>query len=279
MPAAAHKTHPHTCTKILHPGGPIVSGSPMVQTTGLPSTRLVDRAACSGPDPIAQGSTTVLIDGLPASRLGDKSSHGGVIFVGEPSVLIGGPTVTIRVEGDEAFMNDVQTALAKLLKTRSGLEWMRQMAQNGHTVTIVRTDEQNGYCKPDSDADAKNGKGTDSTIEWNPDLNRFGGFPGPAPGSEVILAHEMCHALHDANGNNRNGPDDNFPPQEGTSSRNEERSTVGTRGPVRQPNGTQETNPRDYSRDVPTENSFRDDLGKPRRPSYYPRNFPGGAPW
>jgi hypothetical protein len=93
------------------------------------------------------------------------------------------------------------------------------------------------------------------------------------------VAVALCHALHDANGNNRNGPDDNFPPQDGTSSRNEERSTVGTSGPVRQPNGTQETNPRDYSRDVPTENSFRDDLGKPRRPSYYPRNFPGGAPW
>jgi hypothetical protein len=34
-----------------------------------------------------------------------------------------------------------------------------------------------------------------------------------------------------------------------------------------------------HRQDVPTENSFRDDLGIPRRPSYYPSGWPGGAPW
>jgi hypothetical protein len=95
----------------------------------------------------------------------------------------------------------------------------------------------------------------------------------------VILAHEMVHALHNGNGADLDGPNDNFPGQRGTSARNEERSTVGTGGsPITTPTGPQATPP-DYSRNVPTENSFRDDLGIPRRPSYYPSNWPGGPPW
>src|SRR5262249_43433304 len=98
MPEAAGKTHPHTCPPVLRSGGPTLSGSPMVLLApGLGAARLLDRAACSGPDPIAQGSSTVLIDGLPASRKNDKSSHGGVIVGGDADVLIGGPTITIKV--------------------------------------------------------------------------------------------------------------------------------------------------------------------------------------
>ena len=96
----------------------------------------------------------------------------------------------------------------------------------------------------------------------------------------MILAHEMVHGLHFANGDDRNGPQDTFPGQTGSSGRNEERSTVGTGGsPIQHPDGSTEANPPDYSHDVPTENSFRRDLGIAPRPSYYPSNWPGGAPW
>jgi uncharacterized Zn-binding protein involved in type VI secretion len=32
----------------------------------------------------------VLIGGQPAARMGDMTAHGGVIIVGQPTVLIGG---------------------------------------------------------------------------------------------------------------------------------------------------------------------------------------------
>jgi uncharacterized Zn-binding protein involved in type VI secretion len=50
-----------------------------------------DQCTCVGPpDVIVKGSATVLIGGQPAARMGDNTSHGGVIVVGCPTVLIGG---------------------------------------------------------------------------------------------------------------------------------------------------------------------------------------------
>jgi hypothetical protein len=230
---------------------------------------------------VAGGSSTVLINGLPAARVGDATAHGGHISTGEPSVIIGGPPVSIRVEGDEAFLVDVQLALSKLLPTRSGREWLRRMAQTGRTVTIVRNQKDINTCQPNDRDDARNGVGTDSTILWNPNEDTLDpDLPGRqgTPGSAVRLAHEMVHGLHNAEGANRNGPVDRYGDGDKVN-RNEERSTVGLSGPVRQPDGTYEPSPPDYSKDVPTENSFRDDLEIPRRPSYFRTRTSGGAPW
>ena len=57
---------------------------------GLPAARVGDPALCIGPtDVIVQGSFSVLIGGQMAARMGDMTAHGGVIVVGEPTVLIG----------------------------------------------------------------------------------------------------------------------------------------------------------------------------------------------
>jgi hypothetical protein len=56
----------------------------------LPAARVTDTATCVGPpDVIVMGSPTVLIGGLMAARIGDPTAHGGVITVGEPTVMIG----------------------------------------------------------------------------------------------------------------------------------------------------------------------------------------------
>jgi uncharacterized Zn-binding protein involved in type VI secretion len=48
-------------------------------------------AICVGPpDMIAMGSTSVMIGFLPAARIGDMTIHGGVIVLGEFTVMIGG---------------------------------------------------------------------------------------------------------------------------------------------------------------------------------------------
>ena len=44
---------------------------------------------CVGPpDSIAMGSMKVMIGGKPAARMGDQTTHGGVIVVGAPTVMI-----------------------------------------------------------------------------------------------------------------------------------------------------------------------------------------------
>jgi hypothetical protein len=58
----------------------------------LPSARVGDMAVCVGPpDSIAMGSPTVLIGNMMAARIGDPTVHGGVIVMGEPTVMIGIP--------------------------------------------------------------------------------------------------------------------------------------------------------------------------------------------
>jgi uncharacterized Zn-binding protein involved in type VI secretion len=92
---AARLTDMHTCPEVTgivpHVGGPIVSpGAPTVLIGGLPAARVGDIVTCVGPpDSIAQGSATVLIGGQPAARMGDETAHGGVIILGDFTVLIG----------------------------------------------------------------------------------------------------------------------------------------------------------------------------------------------
>ncbi len=100
---AARVTDPHLCPSIEpgpvpHVGGPIQSGSDDVLIEDLKAARgAVDYARCAagGPDFIAQGSGTVLINDKVAARKLCKTQHNGVILGLSPTVLIGGPTVTV----------------------------------------------------------------------------------------------------------------------------------------------------------------------------------------
>jgi uncharacterized Zn-binding protein involved in type VI secretion len=95
MPPAARVTDMHTCPMVTgivpHVGGPILPpGSPTVLIGFLPAARMSDMLTCVGPpDVIAMGSPTVLIDFLMAARMGDPTAHGGIIVLGEPTVMIG----------------------------------------------------------------------------------------------------------------------------------------------------------------------------------------------
>lgn len=99
MPPAARVTDMHTCPMttgvVPHVGGPILPPCcPTVQVAALPAARITDLATCVGPpDIITMGSASVLIGALEAARVGDITAHGGVIVVGCPTVMIGGPTM------------------------------------------------------------------------------------------------------------------------------------------------------------------------------------------
>jgi uncharacterized Zn-binding protein involved in type VI secretion len=85
----------HVCPMVTgvvpHVGGPILPPcAPTVLTGGLPQARIGDMLTCVGPpDIIALGSFTVLVGGMPAARIGDMTVHGGVIVLGDFTVLIG----------------------------------------------------------------------------------------------------------------------------------------------------------------------------------------------
>lgn len=95
MPPAARVSDMHVCPMVTgvvpHVGGPILPpGCPTVLIGFLPAARVTDMAVCVGPpDVIVLGSMTVLIGGLPAARIGDLTAHGGVIVLGEFTVMIG----------------------------------------------------------------------------------------------------------------------------------------------------------------------------------------------
>jgi uncharacterized Zn-binding protein involved in type VI secretion len=269
-----------------HFGGPIVDPCcSNVLTGGKEQARVTDATSCTSESPtttkaepgcISQGVAMVLVGGLPASALGHTTTHGGVIMTGHPLVLLGGASVTLEIldEGDEMFRKKLQESLARLFSTPSGVQWLEQMAATGKTVRFKSCRGFDTSEEADSLDDSSNGKGTDSTIYWNPyhrDEND--------PNGDAGLAHEMVHSLHDAKGQTGTGPYDRYPGYNYPSNRAEERSTVGTLGQVRQPDGTYEPHPKDYSKDVPTENSFRKDLGLPPRKTYFSDSQWGSAPW
>jgi uncharacterized Zn-binding protein involved in type VI secretion len=96
MPPAARITDMHTCPMVTgvvpHVGGPILPpGCPTVLIGFLPAARVTDMATCVGPpDVIVMGSSSVMIGMMPAARIGDQTAHGGVIVLGEFTVMIGG---------------------------------------------------------------------------------------------------------------------------------------------------------------------------------------------
>ena len=110
-------------------GNILPATSPNVLIGMLPAARAqLDAAVCNGlymlnhfPVPrcaIATGAATVLINGLPAARQSDKLQCASKIEKGEPTVLIGGPTVQVLPihDAEEALRGFLSTvALVSLL--------------------------------------------------------------------------------------------------------------------------------------------------------------------
>jgi uncharacterized Zn-binding protein involved in type VI secretion len=273
---AARVTDMHTCPMwtglVPHVGGPILPPCSInVQTVGFNQARLSDMAFCAGgPDVIAMGATTVLVNGLPAARLTDMTVHGGVITApGALTVMIGDPAFSLppnfKIEGTPDFENKLIRDLYFLSTTATGKDLIARLAAAGKTITFVETNDANGYCSPNSVVKALLGLPTDSTISYNPNFSATvfdsGNNPIPEP-PQVILDHEMNHALANSTGTHKFGTDP-APPVTEPKIPEEEAQAIGTGS---------------HSAQNPSENTLRNELGLGRRDNHIGRTQNPGDP-
>jgi uncharacterized Zn-binding protein involved in type VI secretion len=109
MPPAARITDMHTCPVPTHVGGPVVIGEMTVLVGYMPAAREGDKLICAtGPDSVARGEPTVLIGRKPAARMGDPTSHGGVIVVGCPTVIIGSSAQVEALKTEKPFCEECE---------------------------------------------------------------------------------------------------------------------------------------------------------------------------
>lgn len=251
---AARVTDMLTC---VGPPDIIVMGSPTVLIGGLMAARIGDPTAHGGV--IILGCFTVMIGeaGTPGSVLAnafglaaalaesDMFGNGGSGAGGAPGASSSEEYGSgIKLEGSPTFRKDTREALDRLAATPTGKAVIKSIADSKKTVTIEETTANNGSCRRATEDANKNkdgtpGKGSDSTISFNP---RF--TPGGIP-NEDVLGHEMIHAEHNATGARETGKTGGV--------KDEELKTVGL--PPFPQKGL-------------TENSLREDLKLPARTKY-----------
>lgn len=243
------------------------------------------------------GSATVIIGQMPAVRMGDQITEPGAviplpppnpILSGEFTVLIGGPTAVmtfnkalgawtcnfgpnITMQGTPDFVAFALRDLGTLNAIPSGQRLLASINSSGNRVTIIQS-PPGGDSASDgpnwSNPNLTNGTGMDATIQYNPNQTPMygNGQPWDNPPTSVTLGHEMTHASHITNGNLPGDPTTGPGVPNDTSGLPmnralEERRTVGA--PASPNFGIP-----DYSHEPFSENTFRQDLGEPLRPTY-----------
>ena len=120
----------------------------------------------------------------------------------------------IKIEGNEEFRKKTIKALDDLKKTKTGKALLASIDKSGKTVTIKKTAGGNS-CSPKNFADGsrddkgKAGKGTASTVYFNPDRKKIGSEKWETRPPAIGLGHELIHAEQAANGTLAPGKTDN----------------------------------------------------------------------
>jgi uncharacterized Zn-binding protein involved in type VI secretion len=263
---AARVSDNHVCPMVTgvvpHVGGPILPPCQVnVLIVGLNAARVSDMATCVGPpDVIVKGAATVLIGGLPAARITDTTVHGGAIVVGAPTVLIGDPSFSLPANfsfnGSSAFISATVRDLYFLSTLPSGARLIARLGASGQPVSFQEHTGTNGFCTPNDGTAASDGTGTGSVIQYNPNYrsNAYdsSGNMIPQP-PQMILGHEMAHALANAEGRQAQGTDPAGPASE-PNIEAEESQAIGTGS---------------YTGTDPSENSMRSDAGLPARDNHF----------
>jgi len=254
------------------------------------------------------GAMTVMIGGMPAVRIFDIITEPAslvplpptnVIMSGEFTVLIDGPTAVMVVDpatgectcnfGDNIVIKGTPEFVALALRDLgtlnaipSGQKLLASINNSGHTVTITQcgAHKDGAFDGAWNDPNLTNGKGTDAFVEYNPKKTPMydGTQAWQNPPTAVTLGHELCHASHITNGQL---PGD---PTAGPGVPNdtlttlpmnralEERRTVGAPADPY-------FNMPDNSNEPYSENTIREDLGEPSRPTYVYHPDPSVPVW
>jgi uncharacterized Zn-binding protein involved in type VI secretion len=254
---------------IPHLGGPLSNATPVcIEVNSLPVIRLGDYGHCQFGAPldvVFEGALSVTVCGLPVARRFDGMVHGGMILQGSSNVEVGGPKFSLpsklKVKGPSDFQNKTIRDLYLLSTTKSGQDMFNQIDASGKNLTIEPCpDPHNSFASAANDTDAKNGTGSDATVQYHPEVAIYGfdaaGNQITMP-PQVVLGHELSHALHDMTGTAQTesnaDPDPNAPKSQPNIEK-EEAQAIGTGS---------------WDGTSPTENSIRSDLGLPRRDNHY----------
>ncbi|MFZ4622910.1 MAG: type VI secretion system tip protein TssI/VgrG [Rhodoferax sp.] len=163
----------------------------------------------------------------------------------------------IRISGSPSFVDSTVATLDSLDGTQTGHQLINNLESNGHTVSIVQDDAASaagggGLCTTTTangfpagtrvnmgddinpNTQVSDGSGSDSTVNWKPGNNAqytdASGNMHTQP-DEALLGHELNHADHNANGNNRAAIAD---PREPNSDQ-EESTTIGINDHAEEP--------------------------------------------
>ncbi len=201
-----------------HVGGSLFNLAPVhLELNSLPAARLSDMAMCQPvfPDVVFQGSATVVVCGLPFARQGDLTSHGATVSVGSPDVEVGGPAFSLpanfSVEGGAIFRQETIRDLYFLSTTQTGQLLINTLAAPQgnpavvHPIRIIpESNPHNSFAAANNRSNSANGIGTGSVVRYNPHVavDSYDALGGRIPlPPQVVLAHELIHAIHFAMGN------------------------------------------------------------------------------
>ncbi len=227
------------------PPDTIMMGSTNVLIGGMPAARMGDITMHGGS--IVIGLPTVLIGGTTFSALRPISAGTPGFFKNlwnkflglfgiepSPPPIIYGPFEINYDPNHPDFQAKALASLIRLDNTGTMHSAFNDIEASGHKVELYHYNPNNpGYvgpnnatCTPNGWNAQKRGKGSGSSVAWNPDMHAYGAQENQKPGSDVVLGHELIHASHNATGNQGNTP---LYDQNGKYKGNmeEERNTVG----------------------------------------------------
>jgi uncharacterized Zn-binding protein involved in type VI secretion len=211
---------------VPHVGGNVGAGSVNVWTGNLPQSRLTDLCFCPGPPnmvlfghpftlvgqegadgPDAAAMMAAYLAAVSAAASGEKPPYPRAVLDKD-----GNPITEyskgVTVKGDSEYQAKVTSYLDTIASTPEGKSKLDRIADSGKNVTIVPSPDGKNRTVDSSDINSysyptgKPGKGTDSTIQFNPDgtTTHDGSQDWMNRPPDVGLFHELGHAANDAEG-------------------------------------------------------------------------------